>query len=324
LNASERALVFSVFEEYNRQVFERGGYLDADDLALTLLSRLSTPLWQMRRREHGFHYVFVDETQLFNENERRLFHYLTRRDAGSLPIALALDEAQELQGNVSSGFGLLGISAIADAQLRTVYRSTESILRLAFHIIQRTTDLFGVEFPNYTTEATTVVPDTHKWAAPPTLLTGGTMDGGIGKFVVKHAERLRGSNLRQVCIVVHAERYYDEVATALRESRQPLFMLARRGEHIDQRKPVIVLTRPPYVGGQEFDAVIAVGIEAGQVPPDVKGHDGLRTALAQQALREMYLSFTRARYRLYIANKVGSTVSTLLTSALADKLLRIA
>jgi hypothetical protein len=323
LTQPERTFVFEVFNEYHQIVFECYNVLDSDDLAITLLARLHTPLWSMKRRTNGVDYLFVDETQLFNENERRIFAYLPKKSSGNLPIALALDEAQELKGGVSAGFGLLGISAIEDEHLRTVYRSTPSILRLAFHIVQRTTDLFGVDFPDFTVNSVSVVPDDHKLARKPVLVRGGTAAAGIGRYVEKRVRALRTKNLRQVCVVVHGERYWSDVETALDESRLPLFKLTRRGEKIESERPLVVLAKPEVVGGQEFDAVVSVGLELGVVPATIREHESLAETLRQQALREMYLVFTRARYQLLIVISVQAQPSPLLTTAISSGLIDV-
>ena len=321
LNSIERDIIFDVFRRYHTQIAETEGLLDSDDLALTLLGQMRTPLWGLQRKHRGYDYVFVDETQLFNENERRLFPLMTKKDHGNLPIALALDEAQELRGSVSSRFGVLGIESIANQQLRTVYRCTEAILKLAFDLIQRTTDLFDqVNFPDFTQDAVSVVPGDHKFAKHPMITTGGTLDGGIGRFVHKHVTRLR-KQLRQIGVVVHADRYWEEVVKELQASGLPVQVLCSRGERIDASRPVVAVVRPEFVGGQEFDAVLAVGLENGLVPQRVEGHAGLASTMEQQALREMYLSFTRARYQLLVVNSVMSTPSVLLKPALGSGLL---
>jgi UvrD/REP helicase N-terminal domain len=150
LNRDERNVVFDVFEAYRSQVFENYEMFDTDDLAVSLMARLTTPLWAMQRRKFGYDYVFVDETQLFNENERRLFPLLSRGNTSHVPVVLALDEAQQTRGAVSAGLGLLGFDQLSDEALESVHRSTQSILRLAFFVIQRTTDLFGSDFPDFT------------------------------------------------------------------------------------------------------------------------------------------------------------------------------
>lgn len=319
---AERRFVYEVFEEYYRQTTEEENLLDADDLAISLLAKLHTPLWNIRRKNEGVDFLFVDETQLFNENERRIFAYLTKVPPNSthLPIALALDEAQELKGSVSSGFGALGIESIVNEHLENVYRCTPSILKLAFFVIQQTTDLFGVEFPNFTEVAKSLVPDNHSLARPPTLRVGGS-SGSLGNFIAKRAKALRSSNLRSVCIVVHADKYWEDAKAAVKRvtGAEP-YVLRRRGDVFGVARPGIVLARPEFVGGQEFDAVISVGLEDGIVPPKVEP-ESFAESLRQRALREMYLVFTRARFRLEIIVSINSALSSILQPTLKNGLL---
>ena len=103
LDEQERALVFDIFERYHHVVFEEYGVLDTDDIALSLLGRLRTPIWALKRRDAGYDYVFVDETQLFNENERRLIPLLTNGLRTHVPVVLALDEAQDVFARSTAG-----------------------------------------------------------------------------------------------------------------------------------------------------------------------------------------------------------------------------
>jgi superfamily I DNA/RNA helicase len=314
LNSEERNFVFDVFEEYRHQVFEEYEIFDTDDLAVSLLARMTTPVWAMQRRKLGYDYVFVDETQLFNENERRLFPLLSRGNRSHVPVVLALDEAQQTRGGQSAGLGLLGFDQVSDEALESVHRSTNSILKLAFFVIQRTTDLFGPDFPDFTGTTHPVIPDSHKFARTPTLRKA-TSDGGIGDECVRQIHALRKDNLRQIGVVCHAERYWEELNNALSNSGIAFIRLSQRGERIDNTRPLVSLTRPDTVGGQEFDAVLAIGLEQGVVPPRVSSNQALGVALEQQALREMYVSFTRARYRLVLINSNRSAPTGIIADA---------
>jgi hypothetical protein len=323
LRPQERDLFFDIFEVYHREVFERFEVLDTDDLAVSLLGQMRTPIWEMKRRKSGYDFVFVDETQLFNENERRIFPLLTRGDRTYVPVALALDQAQDVRGTLSAGLGLLGIKAIADEKLTSIQRSTASILRLAFSVIQRTTDLFGTDFPDFTKTAASLVPENHPFAAPPKLVVPSDENASLGKFVLKQVRALRKQELRHVAVIVHPEEYWNEIHSRLVSANLPLQVLTTRGERIESAKSV-VLTHPGSVGGQEFDAVVVVGLEQGRVPPRVQGNEALAAALEQRALREIYVSFTRARYRLVIVNAARSAPTTLLSDAIGANVLSTA
>lgn len=324
LSQDEREIIFEIFSTYHRKVFEEYQVLDSDDVALSLIGQLKTPLWEMRRRKEGFDFVFIDETQLFNENERQIFHLLTKGDKNHLPIALALDETQALHGAISAGFATLGIENISNQTLFSVYRSTQDILKLAFFIIQRTTDLFTIDFPDFTHKTTTLVPSTHPLAAKPILVVHSE-EPYFAKSVLREIRDLRNKNIRQIAVVIHSDKYWTEIIEFFKEDnrRLPIIIQTKRGERIDPQQPTVVITRPESVGGQEFDAVIAVGIEKGVVPVIVKNHSGLETALEQQFLRELYLSFTRARYRLILLNAKGSMPSTIIEHAIRNNLVDV-
>jgi hypothetical protein len=314
LNTEERNVMFDVYEAYRHQVFEDYEMFDTDDLAVSLMARLTTPLWAMQRRKLGYDYVFVDETQLFNENERRLFPLLTRGNTSHVPVVLALDEAQQTRGVPSAGLGLLGFDQLSDEALEAVHRSTQSILRLAFFVIQRTTDLFGPDFPDFTGTTQPVVPDSHRLAQPPRLVRAAP-EGGIGAEIVRQIVQLRRENLRQIGIVCHAERYWEEINTSVLGSGVAFVRLSQRGERLDTTSPLVAIARPDTIGGQEFDAVLAIGLEQGVVPPRVSSNQALSIALEQQALREMYVSFTRARYRLILVNSYRSAPTAIIAEA---------
>lgn len=320
LSPAERRLVLAVFKDYHGEVFEKGGLLDADDLALSLLSRLRTPVWTLQRRTEGFDYVFVDEAQLYNENERRLFPVLTK-PREHIPVAFALDEAQAFGSNLVAGFGALGITSLRDEALRGVFRTTEPILRLAFNIIQQTTDLFGPDFPDFTTLSASVVRDEGTFPAP-SLYRAATSET-LPDAVLRHVRDIKRTyNLRQVGVIVPSEKMYASVVPVLRAAEFQFSEIAQRGQKLDQDRPIVAACTPRLAGGQEFDAVIVVGVERGIVPPSVNV-EGLALSLEQQVLRELYLSFTRAKHMVRVVNSANSSPANVLDNAIKANLLKV-
>lgn len=320
LKAKEREFVFDVFTKYHSAVFETHQVLDTDDIALSLLGRLRTPLWELKRKKFGYDYIFVDETQLFNENERRVFPLLTRGTTAHVPIALALDEAQQLYGQRSAGFATLGIKDITNESLPSVHRSIRAIVRLAFFIVQRCTDLFNADFPDFTRIADVMTPDSHPLAIPPTFETAAP--GALSKSVLASVQAMRTGQIRQIAVICHAEQYWDGLLNQLRASTEPIVVVEQRGEKLPSNQPLLVLARPAHVGGQEFDAVILVGLEQGLVPPRVVGNDALAAAVEQQAYREMYLSITRARFQLLVMLSHDASPTAALQDAAKQGLIR--
>lgn len=62
------------------------GQFDTDDVVLSAIGQLDTPIWKRRRSREGFDALFIDEMHFFNINELHLFHYFTKADV-QFPIA---------------------------------------------------------------------------------------------------------------------------------------------------------------------------------------------------------------------------------------------
>jgi len=297
LSPEEREFVFDVFRLYHEEVFEQNQVLDSDDIAISLFGRLRTPLWQMRRKTEGYDFVFIDECQLFIANEKRLFHYLTRGTRSYVPIALALDQAQDLMGQ-TAGLGAFGIEAVESEDLRESHRSTREILRLAFHVISRTSDLFSAEdYPDFTTTTESYVAENHPAAKSPRFIKWS--EDSVASSILQTVAEIRTGLIRRIAIVILSDDYAD-IAKQLRKLDPQVEELQRRGDISVSEAPITVVSRPAYVGGLEFDAVLAVGLEQGTTPSRIKGADALSFAITQQAYREIYLTFSRAKYQLYV------------------------
>ena len=321
LSKVEREFIYDAFRAYHRVVFEQYSVLDPDDIAISLAARLRTPVWQLRRQHDGFDYVFVDEAQLFNENERRLFPLLTKSEIPHVPIALALDQAQATYGQSSAGLSTIGIKGIANETLLAIHRSTEAIVRLAFFVIQRSTELFGPDFPDFTQSTARMVADTHPSAVGPAIERQSHDSPDLGRFVLKRVRELRKANTRQIAVICYADLYWDSLEKVLSASDLPFQVIRERGAKFSADQPLISLVKPGQVGGQEFDAVILVGLEAGLVPPVIMDNQALANAVEQQVIRDMYLGITRARYRVVVAIAKGNMPNKLLEQAAAARLL---
>ncbi|WP_054926117.1 UvrD-helicase domain-containing protein [Pseudomonas sp. NBRC 111142] len=319
LSRDERDFVFTLFEWYHREVFEQYGALDPDDIALSLFGSIKTPVWRLRRRKEGFDYIFVDEAQLFNENEKRLFSLLSNDAKPHIPIALALDEAQSFYGQSNAGLATLGIKDISNQSLDSIRRSTVEIAKLAFFVIQRSTNLFSSDFPDFTSIDSFHTPSKHRQFGKPSLEKESLDSPSFGRFILRRVREMRADNIRQIAIISHTETYWNQIEGELSKSDLPFQVLRERGEKIKSDQPVVILSRPAQVGGQEFDAVIIVGLEKGALT--VKENPALESAIEQQMIRETYLSITRARYKVIFAISKTSSENEILSDAIAANLI---
>ncbi len=316
-------IIANSFSSHNEVVFEEYELLDSDDVAISLSGRLRTPIWQLKRKTDGFEFVFIDEAQLFNENERRIFPYLSKGVTSHVPLILALDAAQEPFGFSSAGLAAIGIADIENEELPSNHRSTREIVDLAFFVIQQTTDLFGPDFPDFKKAEVGLSNSQKALAAPPIIVKCNEDAKSFGRFVVKTVQKLRAKNVRQIAVVCHGETYWDELHREFLASRLPLHILSQRGERVTPDQPLVILSRPAYIGGQEFDAVVLVGLEQGLVPPRIVDNDALAAAIEQQVLRDMYLSITRARTRLIVVINQDALPNSIVESAKSQSLISV-
>ena len=158
-----------------------------------------------------------------------------------VPIALALDEAQEPYGFSNAGLATLGIADAENEELPSNHRSTKEIVRLAFFVIQRTTDLFGSEFPDFTNldvGAEEGRPDAER----PVILRCNDEAPSYGKFIVRVIQKLRSKNVRQIAVICHAESYWRDLEDELGKSQLPLHVVTQRGEKLTPDQPLVVLS----------------------------------------------------------------------------------
>jgi hypothetical protein len=252
---------------------------------------------------------------------RRIFPFLSKGTTPHAPVVLALDAAQEPFGFSSAGLAAVGITDVEDEELPSNHRSTQEIVDLAFYVIQQTTDLFGPDFPDFKKVEVGLSASQKALAAPPVIIECNEDAKSFGRFIVKTVQKLRAKNVRQIAVVCHGETYWEELRRDFSASQLPLHILAQRGERLAPDQPLVVLSRPNFVGGQEFDAVVLVGLEQGLVPPRVLDNAALAAAIEQQVLREMYLSITRARTRLIVAINQGAMPNSIIEAAKSQLLI---
>lgn len=69
--------MFVIFNNYQHSL-EMVGQYDSDDITLSALGQINTPIWSRRRSREGYDACFIDETHLFNINELSIFHYINK------------------------------------------------------------------------------------------------------------------------------------------------------------------------------------------------------------------------------------------------------
>lgn len=332
-NEADKGFVWRVYERYREQL-EVGGQFDTDDVVLTALSQLSTPIWRRRRSRDGFDAVFVDETHLFNMNELSVFHHLTKSEV-QFPIAFAVDRSQAIgdRGWVND----IDVSVLVPAgqelqtnrtDLRSIFRSSPDIVNLAFTITSSGASLFtNFEDPLLKAHSNMSFAEEKK-AETPSYRDYATDEAMIeGAFSV--ADEMRSSmatSRGEIAIIAFTEELFSALQREANMRGRPVETLKQRNdEELAKRAKVtsrFVLSLPDYVGGLEFDGVVLVGVDEGRVPPTlISQRSESKAYMTYSAHNRLYVAVSRARYRVVIMGTKERGASTLLKPAFTSDVL---
>ncbi|WP_336979887.1 UvrD-helicase domain-containing protein [Altererythrobacter fulvus] len=325
----DKAFVWRIYERYREQLVA-GGQFDTDDVVLSALSQLSTPIWRRRRARDGFDAIFVDETHLFNMNELSIFHHLTRSE-NSFPIAFAVDRSQAI-GDRGWADDIDVASLMPSSEERSssttinvkgIFRCSPDIVNLAFSITSAGASLFtNFQDPMKLAHSNMTFEEEKKAKRP--YYADYSTDAAMVDAALIVAEEMRvsmGATKGDIAIVVFDEHLFHELEKRSIEENRPVEILKHRGdpEVVRRAKSAgrFVLSLPDYVGGLEFDGVVLVGVDEGRVPPSPSSqHSQSKAYLSFAAHNKLYVAVTRARYQVAILGVRARGPSGILKSAL--------
>lgn len=323
LNQYDREFVFDIYDQYNDKMFNEYSVLDTDDIAISLLARLKTPLWEMQRKTEGYDFIFVDEAQLFNENERKLFSLLSNKKINThVPVVIALDVAQDLYSQFSFGMHEMGIKEVTNENLELIHRSSKEIMDLAFFVIQKSTSIFTPDFPNFETYSRSAKMTNPRKDLVPIFLQPDTESEDISKFLFKKViNKQKRDDISNIAVICFGDSYWDQIIAYASKTHSQLDVIETRGALVDNKS--VILSKPQFIGGQEFECVILVGLEQGMYPPISNDSIELQSTIEEQCIREMYLAITRAKNRLIIVNNHSSSPNAVIKEAISAKKVKV-
>lgn len=328
-NEGDKAFIWRIYERYREQLIA-GGQFDTDDVVLSALSQLSTPIWRRRRIRDGFDAIFVDETHLFNMNELSVFHHLTRSEK-SFPIAFAVDRSQAIGDrgwtddiDVASLMpSSEELSSSTTINVKGIFRCSPDIVNLAFSITSSGASLFtNFQDPMALAHSNMTFEEEKKTKRP--YFVECSTDAAMVEAALLVAEEMRVSmdaTKGDIAIVVFDESLFHELEKRSIDENRPVEILKHRGDPEVVRRAKVagrfVLSLPDYVGGLEFDGVVLVGVDDGRVPPSSNTqHSQSKAYLTFAAHNKLYVAVTRARYQVAILGAHARGPSVILRSAL--------
>lgn len=309
---NDRSFIFDVYKKYS-EILNNLSQFDVDDIAISALSKLDSPIWRRRRKTEGYDAIFIDEVHLFNMNELSLVHYLTK-DSSFSPISYAIDLSQalgDIAWNDTEFNNSVGIkNETEEIVLSAVFRSSPSITDLAFSITSHGANIF-TNFDNPISESPYVYGDDLEDATPKYYLVDSHTT--IYQKAFELADEIKDSlktRKHQVAIIFFDRYTYSEGVTFANDNKKRFVEITKRGDLSTvgqaEKSSLYILTMADFVGGLEFEAVVLVGVDKGRIP-DVAKANSTATKMFQNyiAHNRLYVSVTRAKK---IVNVIGESI----------------
>jgi hypothetical protein len=324
-NSADKGFVFGVFRKYEDSLGNAGQF-DTDDVVISAIGQLDTPIWRRRRAVEGFDFICIDETHLFNVNEIQVFHFLTRKP-GTAPISFAIDKAQAVgdRGWSESSLQLENvIQSENDEEIySSVFRSSPDIVNLAAAILSSGATLFA-NFPNSLENATSALTLPEEKLCQEIFYYEASDDENMIEQAFKLASELQkrtGAAPWEVLITSLSKDLVIKIQNYSRQNNKPVTFLDRRGDFSRvkeaQRSGHLVVGHADFVGGLEFKSVIILGVDKGRVPFETLGSSSeTRSFHTYNAHNQLYVAISRARFAVALFGLKGRGPSDLLASSL--------
>lgn len=326
------SLLFLVYQYY-QEMLKLTNQFDSDDIIISSLGQLNTPIWRRRREKEGFNVTFVDETHLFNLNELSIFHYLNK-ESYKRNIVFTIDKSQAVGDRglvdevIFDALGVENLDTNGSQRLNTIFRSSPDIVNLAFTILSSGATLFtNFENPLEKTSFNFTEKEEKKSKPPRYLLKEN--DDILIKEALIEAEKMKkelDTKNSKILIIATTELLLNKLEQYAKHINKPVEVLKSRGD-LETVKSAIKSNRfliagIDYVGGLEFDGAIIVGVDKGRVPPiSVDSYTESSHFLNYAWHNRMYVAITRAKYALVLMGDRSRGDSKLLESAIENKIL---
>ncbi|MBY5484663.1 UvrD-helicase domain-containing protein [Rhizobium leguminosarum] len=329
---ADKGFVFTIFKEYQQRLGDSGQF-DTDDVVLTAIGQLDTPIWRRRRVKEGYDAIFVDETHLFNMNELHIFHYFTRRE-GPYPIIYSVDRSQAVgdQGWNSDDIqqSITDSEEATKNRFNTIFRSSPQIANVAFSVVSSGATLF-TNFDNPMEMFSSAFTETdEKLSREPSYFNLANEEALI-EASFDRADKLQtelGCRKSDILVVSLDGELVSKLEKFAVEKNKPILLLKKRGDikavEAAKKSGQLVIAHADYVGGLEFYGVVIVGLDSGRVPPTVDHQsDSSKNFLAYSAHNRLYVAISRAKYRLEMLGEKARGPSKLIEPAIRSGLVTV-
>ncbi|MDG5976063.1 hypothetical protein H010_12414 [Hydrogenophaga taeniospiralis CCUG 15921] len=321
----EREVTLALYDRFRLMLREMKA-IGGDQMVTDFLNHLDSFRWEATRETEGFDAVFVDELHLFNRQERMIFRHLLRSPTQNPAVFMAYDAKQSPRDTFlklpSAETKQLDfwrdakLGKVEKIELVEVFRYTPQIAQTLARIDESFPgqDL-DEEWPKYSG-----VSKIEDGQIPTVCTTRSTV--ATYTLVFQRARLLQrelGKDGRVAVLCASNElfkRYLD-----FSELRDSFVAITSRDEasSISHSTRKFLFSMPEFVAGLQFDTVLLIDVNQGEVP------DGPYSAAAlRKFVSQVYLGASRAERRLefYAATEHGG-IAALLSRAVHEKAVEV-
>lgn len=322
-NDQDAECIFSIYRRYQDKL-ESVGNFDSDDVVISALNQLDSPIWRRRKNKEGYDFVFIDETHLFNLNELSVIHHILK-DSALTNVTYSIDRSQSLANSSLSNEQLDSFfQAGNNSELKTVFRSSPDIIRLAFTVLSAGSGFFTtLENPLDNSESSFTQVDEARCSFP--IWVSYVDDASVLAMAFKEvdalAERIK-STKSKICIIPCNEILLSELRRLVVESNKPCEFILKRGDSASQKRGErggkYLIAGIDYVGGLEFDGVVIIGCDRGNFPISDERTSNARHFIKHASYNRLYVAITRAKFGVTIVGSSSRGASELLIPAFGN------
>lgn len=323
----DRDFVFRIFNEYQEMLSETHAY-DNDDITVEALTQWNAPIWRRQRSELGYDYIFVDEMHLFNINEQQAFHFLTKSsEQKDIPICFALDYSQAIgdRGDVQQDYIEQAFGDASISNYKTVFRSSQQITDFCAAVSASGALVFQKDYRNpYSISASSFTQHEESICSIPKLYMyddDNQMINSLKLHIDECKQTLQCKNHEIALIafdpIILSEQYVIKLGKII---GKPICVInGPKDDRQNRNEDPIILTDAYNVNGLEYNCVILIGVDEGRVPQTKDTGDISQNYIRYSAFNQLYLTSSRAKYRLIILGNKLHGVSSCLRYALETK-----
>lgn len=322
----EREVILALYDRFRADLRDMKA-IGGDQMVTDFLNHLDSFRWEATRESEGFDAIFVDELHLFNRQERMVFRHLLRAADSAPAIFMAYDAKQSprdtflklpsLEANQLDFWRDARLGKVEKIELVDVFRYTPQIAR--------TLALVDESFPGQDLDE-----DWPRYSGVSRLADGPkpiacTLKSTVATYTIvfrraQHLQRELGK-ARRVAVLCASNELFKRYLE-FEELRSTYLSVTSREEAtgVTDSAKRFIFSMPEYVAGHQFDTVLLIDVNRGEVPEGPYAAAALRKFASQ-----VYLGASRAERVLEIfASEEQGGLSPIISRAVLENAVEVA